>query len=92
MLKSKLRTSVLFKHLGFFSAKEKVAAKAKAIISKHFNEAIKDKEDEISNITAAIVEAQTSLHILRYGAVSKTYAAFKASAASTVRHLSTATK
>ena len=66
------------------SAKEKVAAKAKAIISKHFNEAINDKEDEISNINAAIVEAQTSLHLLRYGAVSKTYAAFKASATSSV--------
>jgi len=68
------------------SAKEKVAAKAKAIISKHFNEAIKDKEDEISNINAAIVEAQTSLHLLRYGAVSKTYAAFKASATSSSSH------
>jgi len=64
------------------TAKGKVILKAKAIISKHFNEAIKDKEVEIKDINAAIVEAQTSLHLIRYGAVSKTYAAFKASAVS----------
>jgi len=68
------------------SAKEKVAAKAKSIIAKHFNEAIAAKEDEVTNINAAILEAQTSLHLLRYGAVSKTYAAFKASAASISSH------
>jgi len=65
------------------SAKGKVILKAKAIISKHFNEAIKDKEVEIKSINAAIVEAQTSLHLIRYGAVSKTYATYKATAAST---------
>ena len=74
-----------------FTAKEKVAAKAKSIIAKHFNEAIAAKEDEVTNINAAILEAQTSLHLLRYGAVSKTYAAFKASAASIVSLLTTFT-
>jgi len=68
------------------SAKSKVAARAKTIISKNFDEAIKDKEDEIQKINAAIIEAQTSLHLLRYGAVSQTYAAYKASAASSTSH------
>jgi len=68
------------------AAKSRVAAKAKAILLKHFNEAISDKEGEIEKINEAIVEAQTSLHLLRYGCVSKTYAAFKASASSSTSH------
>ena len=74
-----------FVSLCLLSAKSRVAAKAKAILLKHFNEAISDKEGEIEKINEAIVEAQTSLHLLRYGCVSKTYAAFKASASSSVR-------
>ena len=74
-----------FVTLCLLSAKSRVAAKAKAILLKHFNEAISDKEGEIEKINEAIVEAQTSLHLLRYGCVSKTYAAFKASASSSVR-------
>ena len=70
--------------LSLISAKSKVAARAKTIIAKHFDVSIKDKEDEIQKINSAIIEAQTSLHLLRYGAVSKTYAAYKASATSSV--------
>jgi len=68
------------------SAKSKVASRAKAIICKNFEEAIKEKEDEIRRINSAIIESQTSLHLIRYGAVSKTYAAYKASAAASTSH------
>ena len=64
------------------SAKNKVILKAKTIISRQFSLSIKEKEEEIKKINDSIVQAHTNLHMLRYGAVSKIYAAHVASMSS----------
>ena len=62
--------------IDLFSAKSKVLTHATEIINKHFSEAIDDKELEIEEIDASILEAQKALHLLRYGSVTGTYANF----------------